>query len=56
MGSLERLLVLSAATGPGMTGDKYRGFSPGALLLTLLPIGGVELNCKRMNLTQLRIR
>jgi len=48
--------VLSAATGPGMTGDKYRGFSPGALLLTLLPIGGGELSCKRMNLTHLRIR
>jgi hypothetical protein len=56
VGFLERLLVLSAATGPGMTRDKYRGVSPCALLLTLLPIGGRELNFKRMNLTQLRIR
>jgi len=55
VGFLKRLLVLRAPTGPRLTGGGCRGVSPNALLLRLLPIGGGELNFKRMDLIPLGV-
>jgi hypothetical protein len=55
VGFLKRLLALRAAAGPGLTGGGCRGVSPSALLLRLLPIGGGELDFKRMDLIPLGV-
>lgn len=55
VGLLERLLVLRAATRPGLTGGSCRGVPPSALVGGVLPICGGELNFKLMDLVPLGV-